>query len=77
MSEEKKITSPLKAIRAYCVECSGGPVLASRCDNEVCKLFAFRTGHNPYAPKRTISEEQKQKAKEALKKWRESRQKTQ
>jgi hypothetical protein len=41
--------SPLKAIRAKCVDCSGGSVAeARRCAITHCVLWAFRMGHNPF-----------------------------
>jgi hypothetical protein len=42
-------TSPIKAIRAKCIECSGGSVAeARRCHLTYCPLWAFRMGHNPF-----------------------------
>jgi len=43
----KKFT-PLKAIRAKCLDCSGGqPSEVRRCDIEDCPLFPYRFGKNP------------------------------
>lgn len=43
----KKLT-PCRAIRLYCIECSGGSQKAPKfCENEKCPLWAFRMGHNP------------------------------
>ena len=40
--------TPLKAIRAYCVECSGGNRAEVRlCQLPNCPLFRFRLGKNP------------------------------
>ncbi len=40
--------SPLKAIRAKCLDCMCGNVAeVSRCPCEDCSLFPFRFGHNP------------------------------
>jgi hypothetical protein len=41
--------SPIKAIRAKCVDCSGGSVAeARRCQLTHCALWAFRMGVNPF-----------------------------
>ena len=43
----KKLT-PLKAIRAKCLECSAGqPSEVRRCLADDCPLFTYRFGHNP------------------------------
>lgn len=43
----KKFT-PLKAIRAKCLDCSGGqPSEVRRCDIEDCPLLPYRFGKNP------------------------------
>jgi hypothetical protein len=41
--------SPIKAIRAKCVDCSGGSMSEARlCVATGCALWAFRMGHNPF-----------------------------
>jgi hypothetical protein len=41
--------SPIKAIRAKCVDCSGGSWAEARlCSLTHCALWAFRMGHNPF-----------------------------
>lgn len=43
----KKIT-PLKAIRAKCLDCSGfHPSEVRNCESTECPLFTFRMGRNP------------------------------
>ena len=43
-----KILRPLKAIRAKCVECSGGSTAEVKaCEAEDCPLYPYRFGHNP------------------------------
>lgn len=45
----EQITSPIKAIRAYCLECVGHQKNeVKRCTITVCPLFPFRMGRNPY-----------------------------
>lgn len=55
----QEIRSPIKAIRAKCLDCSGGQKQEIKyCPIEQCPLFAFRFGKNPYL-KRTYTEEEK------------------
>lgn len=43
-----KIKSPLKAIRAKCINCSGGRMFdADNCVIPDCPLFPYRKGRNP------------------------------
>ena len=54
------IVSPLKAIRAFCIDCCGGSASDVRdCTATSCPLKAFRFGKNPYRKKRELSDEQK------------------
>ena len=42
-------TTPLRAIRAKCVDCMNGQRKEIRvCPCQDCALWVFRTGHNPY-----------------------------
>ncbi len=54
---EKKL-SPLKAIRAKCLECSGTWYEVKLCPVEKCALHPYRFGKNPYRPKREYTEEE-------------------
>lgn len=46
--EEQKTLTPVKAIRAKCIECSGGNRSeADRCQIKDCPLYAYRHGKNP------------------------------
>lgn len=59
-------TSPIKAIREFCLECCGGSSNdVKTCTAPRCPLYAFRFGKNPYI-KREMSEEQKEAAKARL-----------
>lgn len=69
--EKKQITSPLKAIRAYCLGCAGTSNEVKLCPVEKCELFMFRLGHNPFR-KSTMTEEQRSAAAERLRKAREA-----
>lgn len=53
-------TNPVKAIRAYCLECSNGQLSEVKyCSVEKCPLYPFRLGKNPFRQKREMTEEQK------------------
>lgn len=68
----KNATSPLKAIRLFCVECCGGSSNEVKlCPSEKCALHNFRFGKNPFRAKRELSDEQRAKAAERLRKARE------
>lgn len=52
--------NPIKAIRAFCLECCGGSSVEVRdCTSRMCPLKPFRFGKNPYRAKREMTEEQK------------------
>lgn len=57
--ENKIITSPAKAIRAYCLSCIGSSHEVKLCPIEDCALWPFRFGRNPYTKKRELTDEQK------------------
>ena len=61
------ITNPVKAIRAFCLECCGGSSYEVKdCTSKECNLYPFRLGRNPYRTKRELTEEQKAAAAERL-----------
>ena len=37
----------LRVLRERCIDCVGGPRLATRCDMRKCALWDYRTGHRP------------------------------
>lgn len=39
--------TPIRAIRAKCIECAGSPRAATRCEKDNCPLYPYRTGRNP------------------------------
>lgn len=44
-----RATSPLRAIRAFCVLCMGAqPKEVAKCSATECPLYKFRDGKNPY-----------------------------
>ena len=61
----KKITSPLDAIKEMCIDCCGGEKSwVKECTSPNCALYEFRLGKNPYRKSREYTEEQKEKLKE-------------
>ena len=43
-----KVLTPVKAIRAYCIECSGGMTKEVKlCPVENCPLYPYRMGKRP------------------------------
>lgn len=63
-------TSPLKAIKEFCLDCSGdNHNEVKKCTNDKCPLFNFRLGKNMTTKKREMTEEQKQAARERFMKY--------
>lgn len=63
---EKRIT-PIKAIRAKCLECCcGSSNEVKLCSIERCALWLYRTGRDPYRAKREYTDEQREKMRERL-----------
>lgn len=55
-----EIKNPVKAIRAFCLGCSGDSTAEVKsCPVVECPLFPFRMGKNPYRQRREMSEEEK------------------
>ena len=66
MSNE--ITNPVKAIRAFCMECSNGQTSEVKaCPVYKCPLYPFRFGKNPYRQRREMTEEEKRVLADRLK----------
>ena len=56
-----EITNPVKAIRAFCLECSNGATSEIKnCPIHKCPPYPFRMGKNPYRQRREMTEEEKQ-----------------
>lgn len=67
--ENGEITSPLKAIRAKCLDCSVYDYSEVRnCYIKKCPLYPFRMGKNPFRKKREISDEERERLASQLKK---------
>lgn len=70
MSKENEIEyehSPLKAIRAKCLDCSCDSISeVKNCPIVNCPIYPFRFGKNPFT-KRELTPEQREAAAERLK----------
>ena len=61
--------SPLKAIRAKCLDCCYNQKdEIKNCPASDCPLFPFRFGKNPYRTKRELSDEERAALSERMKK---------
>lgn len=75
----KKSKKPLQAIRYFCFECMGWDRRAKdsgkpfddvlNCTDEMCPLFDFRKGRNPFHT-RTVSSEELKRLRKGIKKAR-------
>ena len=75
--ENKEIRNPVKAIRAFCIDCCGGSSNEVKlCTAPKCALYPFRLGKNPYRTKRVMTEEQRAEATERLAKARQNKKNT-
>lgn len=60
------LQSPLKAIRAKCLDCCYSAAEVKLCVAENCPLYPFRFGKNPFRTKREMTDEQREAAKARL-----------
>ena len=69
------ITSPLKAIRANCIDCMGGQRgLVRDCElRGCCPLSPHRMGKNPFRNNRNLTPEQRSEIGQRLRRGRERR----
>ena len=74
--DERKTTTageltPLKAVRAKCIDCSGGSIHEVKlCVIPECPLYPFRLGKNPYRKRRKLTDQQRREIAERLRKSR-------
>jgi hypothetical protein len=67
MNEETKVKSPLRSIREYCIDCSGGSSAEVKlCPVVKCSLFAYRFGKRVNGTKRVLTDELRAKYAESL-----------
>jgi len=64
--------TPMKAIRAKCLDCNYTANEVKLCPCTNCALWPFRLGKNPNIKPRNLTEEQRQAAAERLKNVRNS-----
>jgi len=70
----QKVQAPLKALRAKCLDCSGGSRSeVKHCPVTDCPLYPFRLGKNPFRQKRVLSDDQRRDLAERLSKARQNR----
>jgi hypothetical protein len=63
--------TPLKAIRAKCLDCSAGSAHEAKlCAIPACPLYAYRFGKNPFRKPRKLTEEQRREIAERFEKAR-------
>lgn len=73
-AESAERTSPVKAIRAFCIDCCGGAASEVKtCTAPKCALYPFRMGKNPYRAKRELTDEQREAIAERLAKARQNK----
>jgi hypothetical protein len=67
------LKNPVKAIRAHCIDCSGGSLKeVSVCPMTECPLYPFRLGKNTFRKviKKELTDEQRAELADRLKKAR-------
>jgi len=64
--------TPMKAIRANCLDCNGTASEVKLCPCTDCPLWPFRLGKNPNIKPRNLTDEQRKAAAERLKNARNS-----
>lgn len=75
MTEEKedaKILTPLRAIRAKCVDCSAGSMKEVReCVMLDCPIYPYRLGKSPNRKPRILTDEEREALRQRMAKMRE------
>ena len=67
-------TSPLKAIKLKCLDCTcGSRAEVEQCTVKTCPIYYFRLGKNPYAKKRVLTQEQREISAERFRLIREAK----
>jgi len=73
-SEGLNTSTPMKAIRAKCLDCcAGSSHEVEHCGAVKCPLYAYRSGKSPNRKPRQLTEEQRKAAAERLAKARNSK----
>lgn len=71
-NEDQKILTPLRAIRAKCVDCSAGSMKEVReCVMLDCPLYPYRLGKSPNRKPRILTDEEREALRQRMAKMRE------
>ena len=71
-NEDQKILTPLRAIRAKCIDCSAGSMKEVReCVMLDCPLYPYRLGKSPNRKPRILTEEEREALRQRMAKMRE------
>lgn len=70
---DQQVTSPLRAIRSFCLQCVETANDVRNCICTSCPLHPFRMGKNPFHHRRTLTEEERQAAAARFAAYREKR----
>ena len=72
IEEDQKILTPLRAIRAKCIDCSAGSMKEVReCVMLDCPLYPYRLGKSPNRKPRILTEEEREALRQRMAKMRE------
>ena len=72
IEEDQKILTPLRAIRAKCIDCSAGSMKEVReCMMLDCPLYPYRLGKSPNRKPRILTDEEREALRQRMAKMRE------
>ena len=72
IEEDQKILTPLRAIRAKCIDCSTGSMKEVReCVMLDCPLYPYRLGKSPNRKPRILNDEEREALRQRMAKMRE------
>ena len=72
IEEDQKILTPLRAIRAKCIDCSTGSMKEVReCMMLDCPLYPYRLGKSPNRKPRILTDEEREALRQRMAKMRE------
>ena len=72
IEEDQKILTPLRAIRAKCIDCSDGSMKEVReCVMLDCPLYPYRLGKSPNRKPRILTDDEREALRQRMAKMRE------
>ena len=72
IEDDQKILTPLRAIRAKCIDCSAGSMKEVReCVMLDCPLYPYRLGKSPNRKPRILTDEEREAPRQRMAKMRE------